>query len=121
MWLSWLAVRSESILADHQREVSCFRGFRAYVLGRGGEARLAFDADREWRHRRRRGSRSHSAGLLRRRDAPDEGIMLLRGNVELSKDLKLVENRVMAHNSLVAALIARGSSDDLIEGDRSGS
>ena len=119
MWLSWLAVRQERLLADRQREVSFFRGFRAYVLGRGGEARLAFDAVI--------GSGatdvyealgSHFAGLLRRRDAPDEGIMLLRGSVELSKDLKLVENEVMARNSLVAALIARGSSDDLIEGDR---
>ena len=116
MWLSWLAVRQESLMPGSQREISFYRGFRAYVLGSRVEARREFDSvigrgDADVYE----AMASHFAGLLRRRDQPDEGISLLQESVRQSHELDLTENEIMARQSLVAALTARQATSDLGE------
>jgi len=116
MWLSWLAIQQSDLLGEVPRVIEFFHGFRSYVKGAYREARRSFDSvvsagEPDAYH----ALATHFAGLLRRGDEPARGQELLRGSVQLSGELELVENEIMARNSLVTALISDRSVSDLGE------
>ena len=113
LWLSSLVLRQESLLGTRAREVAFFRAFRLYVAGFRDDARSSFDAVLTGTDDRYEALASHFSGLLRRDVAPERGIELLHKSIHLSEKLGLRENEIMARQSLVTGLLARGASEDL--------
>ncbi|MEU3889438.1 hypothetical protein [Streptomyces sp. NPDC029041] len=107
MWLSTLVFRQEPLLGDQVRVILFFRGFRAYVSGQRNEAKRHFaDIIRD-----DVGDIYEAIALHLHATSVDpvSRISELQKSVTLSEQLAMLENEIMARNSLVSAYFARAN------------
>lgn len=106
-WLAELVMKQRGRLAEETRALQFFQGFQAYKDGRFREASRHFEAvlDSEEQDPYR-AITLHLWSLLNDRHPRSEEY--LREAVELSADLGLDENEVMARNTLVFRLLGLG-------------
>jgi len=106
MWLSSLVIRQADLLSERSREVGFFRAFRLYVEGRLNDALEQFEhvisSSKEDLYE---AIALHLAGFIERRRNPGVALPRLERSVVLSSKLNLLDNEIMARNSLVWALI----------------
>lgn len=101
MWLSTLVFRQEPLLGDQARVIAFFRGFRAYVSGQRTEAKSHFAEIIQGEV----GDLYEAIALHLHATSVDpvNRIDELQKSIELSEQLGLCENEIMARNSLVSA------------------
>jgi tetratricopeptide (TPR) repeat protein len=114
MWLSTLVLRQEDLLQEYGRVVTFFEAFRAYVTNRRQQAQRLFGAViAEGARDRYHAIAEHLLGVCLPVD--ERRLALLEASVDLSHHLGIVQNEVMARNSLVSTVIAlaqiRGNDD----------
>jgi tetratricopeptide (TPR) repeat protein len=109
IWLSTLVIRQQHLLADHLRVVYFFLGFRAYTANHLQEAKSYFDEvlDDDTSDVYRAISLHLSAQIIK---VPQDRLKLLRESIDLSRKLELVQNEIMARNSLAAANVVIANS-----------
>jgi tetratricopeptide (TPR) repeat protein len=110
MWISDLVDRQSDLLASHQREVTFYRAFAMYSSGMARDAKSLiklFDSviGPEPEPDLYTAISMHLKGVLSKPSGIDAAIDLFRASVELSGDLGIRDNEVMARNSLVWALL----------------
>jgi hypothetical protein len=108
MWLTTLVDHQSYLLADHQRELAFFRGFRLYTSGRTRAALEQFEAvvaddvvDTYGAIAR------HLGGVILLGRNPPLGFAWIQLSLDMSRDLHIAENEVMARNTLIWALVRR--------------
>jgi tetratricopeptide (TPR) repeat protein len=119
LWLSGLALRQESLLEAHEREIAFFKGFRLYMSSPSRtdalpHFRLVYQGEMNDVY----GAIAlHLAGVIEKRRDVDQAIDLFETSVAISQKLGLWENEVMARHSLIWALIQRGRKnlDDVVK------
>lgn len=127
-WVSELALRQAPLLTDHQRELRFFRGFQEYARKDYGPARTLFvDVVRGETADPYQAVSLHLLGVIgRRRRQPrwEAEVVTAEGEelraprqlfeeaIELSQELDLWENEVMARNSLVWELVSQAKATD---------
>jgi hypothetical protein len=101
MWVTSMVLRQQRLLADHERELSFFRGFSNYVTGRVEEARqdLGKVVDEPRDDRITAVAEHLLAVLVRDRDLV-RATDLCRRAVERSEQLDFDVNLIMAANTL---------------------
>lgn len=105
LWLSTLVFRQKPLLGEHARVIAFFEGFRAYVVGRRSEALsylnevIAGDSTDLYQ-----AIGLHLYAICH--DRPSARIRDLTKSVELSEQLGLSDNAIMARNSLIVAHLA---------------
>jgi hypothetical protein len=102
MWLTGLVLKQSALLEDYQRDLTFYRGFRAYIAGARGDAREAFQvvAD-DPRDDHITAIAEHLLSVLLRGVDLEEAIAYCQTSVRLSKALDFPLNEVMATNTLV--------------------
>lgn len=107
-WLAQLAIRQRDSLQSEPRSLHFFQGFRDYKAGDFASARQHFEEVLVTSERDSlRAIALHLWSVLSDRSPLSEGN--LRESVSLSQELGLTENEVMARNTLVFKLVAKGS------------
>jgi tetratricopeptide (TPR) repeat protein len=106
IWLSTLVLRQRDLLSDYSRVVEFFSGFRAYTAHRINEARESFQRVLAATDARDiyRAIALHLCALTVK--APTVGASLLVESIGLSRELELIQNEVMARNSLAATYLS---------------
>jgi tetratricopeptide (TPR) repeat protein len=106
IWLSTLVLRQRDLLTDYSRVVDFFSGFRAYTAHRITEANESFQRVLAATDARDvyRAIALHLCALTVK--APTVGASLLVESIGLSRELGLIQNEVMARNSLAATYLS---------------
>ncbi|MGP3952727.1 hypothetical protein [Streptomyces sp. 7N604] len=102
MWLSTLALRQAPLLEEHARVIEFFQGFRAYVAGRRDEAALHFSTVIQDDITDLYQAIALHLHAMCAGDAASR-IEKLNKSIQVSEQLGLRENEIMARNSLVSA------------------
>lgn len=102
VWVTSLVLRQEYLLEDEGRVLAFYRAFRAYVLGDRQAAREGFEfVLRAAGEDVYTAISLHLLGVVLRRRDPERASRLLQQSIQLSEQLGLLDNELMARNSVI--------------------
>ncbi len=107
MWLAGLAIRQEYLLGSESRTIEFFRGFRLYVTGHRRDAATSFELVFEGGIEDVYSAIAmHLWAVVVGTRAGTRGRRILEDSIDLSEQIGLADNAVMARHTLTWSMVA---------------